>query len=429
MRKTLFFLFIIFNISFSANINDAIKAFNNKEYKKSFKIFQKLKTPKAYYYLGKQYYYGYGVKKDIKKSLEYLKKGCKLNEPKACNGLGWIYQHNKKYKNIPLAVKYFKKACNELKYGTSCNYLGVIYHRQKDYKNAVKYYKFACDLNDSWGCSDLGWHYEHGKGVGKDLDLAKEYFQKACNLKKKFCVNLGYFYEKQKNDYKKAFKYYKIACDNNGSMGCNNLAWMYLDGRGVEKNIHKGYIYAKKAYDLNPKNTLNLGYYYEHYAHDYQKALKLYKIECNNNNNNLGSVGCSNISSLNLSGKIKNANLDKAKFYAQKAIKIDPTNDSAYNDLGVYYNKTNNFKFAFDNFSKACELNNKYGCYNLAGLYEKGKGVNKNISKAIKYYKKSCDLNYAKSCAYLGSLYKNQNDYKKATFYYKKAYNIIKSGE
>ena len=77
-----------------------------------------MKIPKAYYYLGKQYYYEYGVKKDIKKSPEYLKKGCKLNKPKACNGLEWIYQHNKKYKNIPLAVKYFKKACNELKYGT-----------------------------------------------------------------------------------------------------------------------------------------------------------------------------------------------------------------------------------------------------------------------------------------------------------------------
>jgi len=323
MKKLTFLL--IFSFLF-ANINEAIEAFKHKNYKKSFEMFSKIKSPKAYYYLAKHYYYGYGVKKNINKALKYAQIACNENEPNSCNGAGWIYQHDKK--DLDVALSYFLRAC-KMNLAKACNNAGIIYHNRKDYKNAVKYYKRACDLGYSWGCSNLAWHYYNGKGV--------------------------------------------------------------------EKNINMIYKYSKKAYELNNKNSLKLGYYYDKYAKDYDKAFKYYKIACDNND----SVACSNISWLVISKKIKNAKIDNAKFYAKKAIQIDPKNSNAYNDLGIYYNKVYNYKLAYENFKKACELDNKYGCYNLAGLYEKGNGVNKNISKAIELYKKSCILNYAKSCNYL----------------------------
>jgi len=157
------------------------------------------------------------------------------------------------------------------------------------------------------------------------------------------------------------------------------------------------YKYAKKAYELNNKNSLKLGYYYDKYAKDYDKAFKYYKIACDNND----SVACSNISWLVISKKIKNAKLDDAKFYAKKAMQIDPKNSSAYNDLGIYYNKIYNYKLAYENFKKACDMNNSWGCSNLAWFYKNGKVVKANEIEAFKYYKKACNLdsyNNFKSC-------------------------------
>jgi len=129
--KRLTFL-LIFSFLF-ANINEAIEAFKHKDYKKSFEMFSKIKSPKAYYYLAKQYYYGYGVKKDINKALKYAQIACNKNEPNGCNGAGWIYQHDKK--DLDVALSYFLRAC-KMNLSKACNNAGIIYHNKKDYKNA-----------------------------------------------------------------------------------------------------------------------------------------------------------------------------------------------------------------------------------------------------------------------------------------------------
>ena len=87
--KKLTFL-IIFSFLF-ANINEAIEEFKQKNYKKSFEMFSKIKSPKAYYYLAKHYYYGYGVKKDINKALKYAQIACNENEHNGCNGQNFTF--------------------------------------------------------------------------------------------------------------------------------------------------------------------------------------------------------------------------------------------------------------------------------------------------------------------------------------------------
>lgn len=39
----------------------------------------------------------------------------------------------------------------------------------------------ACDRGNTSACFDLGIMYVRGKGVGKDVDRAKELFEKACH--------------------------------------------------------------------------------------------------------------------------------------------------------------------------------------------------------------------------------------------------------
>jgi len=374
MKKLTFLL--IFSFLF-ANINEAIEAFKHKNYKKSFEMFSKIKSPKAYYYLAKHYYYGYGVKKDINKALKYTQIACNEGEGNACYGVGWIYQHDK-----------------------------------KDLDVALSYYIRACRMNIAKACYGVGLIYQYDK---EDLDVALSYFLRACKMYlAKACNKAGIIYYNKK-DYKNAVKYYKRACDLGHSWGCSNLAWHYNYGKGVEKNIEMIYKYAKKAYELNNKNSLKLGYYYDKYVKDYDKAFKYYKIACDNNN----SVACSNISGLIVSKKIKNAKLGDAKFYAKKAMQIDPKNSSAYNDLGIYYNKIYNYELAFKNYKIACDMNNSWGCSNLAWFYSNGKYVAKDKAIALKYYEKSCKLGNKESCEklviYGYEIYK-KNDYPKAAF-------------
>lgn len=51
-------------------------------------------------------------------------------------------------------------------------------------KEAVKYYRISCNLNDSYGCGQLGFMYERGRGVSQDAYQAVKYYQKACDLGK-----------------------------------------------------------------------------------------------------------------------------------------------------------------------------------------------------------------------------------------------------
>jgi hypothetical protein len=46
---------------------------------------------------------------------------------------------------------------------------------------ALQLYKQGCDGGDLQGCSNLGWLYEKGAGVSKDLTRARELYKQACD--------------------------------------------------------------------------------------------------------------------------------------------------------------------------------------------------------------------------------------------------------
>lgn len=56
------------------------------------------------------YEYGNGVAKSIKSSLSLFERGCALNDGKACNSAGFLYEYGKGIKqNKGTAAKYFEK--------------------------------------------------------------------------------------------------------------------------------------------------------------------------------------------------------------------------------------------------------------------------------------------------------------------------------
>jgi len=92
------------------------------------------------------------------------------------------------------------------------------------------------------------------------------------------------------------------------------------------------------------------------------------------------------------------------------------------NRQGLEAYKQGNYKIAAEHFKKVCDRGFAGGCYNLGILYDMGKGVQQNYSKAAELYtkalqqnyskaaelfKKACDGGIAKGCYNLSILYHN----------------------
>ncbi|WP_437342425.1 tetratricopeptide repeat protein [Helicobacter pylori] len=61
---------------------------------------------------------------------------------------------------------------------------------------------------------------------------------------------------------------------------------------------------------------------------------------------------------------------------------------------GVEKNLTKAYQF----YSKACELEDGRGCGALVVLYINGQGVEKNLTKAVQFYSKACKLGDQEAC-------------------------------
>ncbi|HEC1763856.1 TPA: sel1 repeat family protein [Campylobacter lari] len=79
-------------------------------------------------------------------------------------------------------------------------------------------------------------------------------------------------------------------------------------------------------------------------------------------------------------------------------------------------------------YNKACSLNSFHACFDLGVIYEKGQVVSKNNFKAVEFYKKACDMNYKEGCNSLGFMYENgrgiRKDTSKALEYFGKACDL-----
>lgn len=102
----------------------------------------------------------------------------------------------------------------------------------------------------------LGAAYESGRGIKRDLAEAIKWLGKSAkqgNPDAQFL--LGQMYENAEGfsqNYVRAAEWYRIACedrpDRGGTgQGCNQLGLLYLEGKGVERNLVEAYKYFKIA--------------------------------------------------------------------------------------------------------------------------------------------------------------------------------------
>ena len=95
---------------------------------------------------------------------------------------------------------------------------------------------------------NLGWLYQNGQGVPKDLGKAAELYQKAADQGDG--AALGWLYQNGQGvpkDLGKAAELYQRAADQGYAFAQNNLGWLYENGQGVPKDLAKAAELYQKA--------------------------------------------------------------------------------------------------------------------------------------------------------------------------------------
>lgn len=297
----------------------------------------------------------------------------KAGDKQALWKLGNIYTKGK-HKDIKKAILYFEKAVSlgdtKYAYRLTDYYLCQTCEDGKynDIKKGISHLKRLIKLGEYENYIILGRLYQYkNKGVNKDLQKAKKYYQKAINHGiKRANFNLGtlYFsYDKHKTDdiieldYKKAFNYFKASefFDNSTDNLRRNyeathiLGICYMNGYGVEKDEDMALKYF--LLESNPCSAYYIGRIMQN-KKEYKKALKAYEK----------SAKCGIRDSLN--------------------------------SLGILYEKgwgtKKDVKKALEYYQKAYKNGSTAAAYNIALLYHFGEeGIKKDIEKAKNWYKKS----------------------------------------
>lgn len=154
-----------------------------------------------------------------------------------CASVGRFYRIAGHYRD---AIPYYEKA---IALGNDSGYAGLAttYYELQDYYNAKKYIEIACntgngDLVQAESCYNLWLMYDLGKGVRQDYHKANKLWKKACDMKNgDACNNLGALYyngQGVRQNLSIAKQYFGKACDLGEQVGCNN--YKLLNSQGVQ---------------------------------------------------------------------------------------------------------------------------------------------------------------------------------------------------
>jgi len=141
--------------------------------------------------LGVLYEFGTGAPKDPMVAVELYRKGCDGGDARGCESLAWIVAKGN-VATVPSdadalqrAIALYQEACGggDARY---CYYFGKIFEFgnevvARDPARALELTTKACDAGHGPACYDLARKYESGKGVSKDLALARGLYKKACD--------------------------------------------------------------------------------------------------------------------------------------------------------------------------------------------------------------------------------------------------------
>jgi TPR repeat protein len=136
-------------------------------------------------------------------------------------------------------------------------YMGFLFENglgvDRDMKTAFRYYRKAADLDHGKSWTKIGTFYAKGFGVNRDPKAAIMAYEKAVKLVDDEAMNiLGIIYEEGIDvpmNFEKAFQYYLTAAELGNAKAKLNLGLMFERGR-IEKNIEEAVTCYVEAADM-----------------------------------------------------------------------------------------------------------------------------------------------------------------------------------
>lgn len=171
-------------------------------------------------------------------------------------GTEYEYGLNGRHVSLIKAYAYYKAAADEKYTNAECK-MGEIFvskyypfndkaKSDKYYSKAIKAYKKRVE-SDGKACHELGYMYQLGLGVDKNLETAKFYYKSGAMLGEKNAAwRLGVIY-KDEMEYTEAYQYLLKAAEGGQGMAMYELAKLYENGLGTPYNKDKAIEWYKKC--------------------------------------------------------------------------------------------------------------------------------------------------------------------------------------
>ncbi|PKC10767.1 kinase-like protein [Rhizophagus irregularis] len=135
------------------------------------------------------------------------------------------------------------------------------YGTVKNEKLAFEYYEKLANKESSMGIFKIGYFYDVGIWVKKDLEKAAHLYEKAAELGNRSAQhNLALMYrngEGVDRDYNKSFKLSEQSAEGECKEGINGLGYCYSNGIGTSVNKQKAFELYQKAADLGDMHAQN----------------------------------------------------------------------------------------------------------------------------------------------------------------------------
>lgn len=258
---------------------------------------------------------------------------------------------------------------------------------------------------------NLGWMYDKGDGVPKDVTKAVKWYQKAAAQGQMLAqFKLGWIYDKGDGfprDAAKAVEWYQKSAAQGYASAQYSLGGMYYKGDGAPKDAAKAAEWFQKAATQDHAGAqYNLGsmyYYGDGVPKDAAKAVEWYqKAAAQGNASAQGNLGV-----MYAAGEGVPKDAAKAVEWYQKA--AAQGNASAQANLAVAYatgeGVPKDAAMAVEWWQKAAEQGHASAQFFLGVKYEEGDGVPKDATRAVGWYQKAAAQGDALAQANLGIMY------------------------
>ncbi len=222
--------------------------------------------------------YGDGVGVDYSAAAKLYDRACSAGDALGCFREGALYDRRPGLpRDYAAAAKLYDRACRGGEVD-GCNNLGALalagHGERADAARARAIYEDACKNGSVVACGNLGDLLAAGRGGPPDVARAGSLWEQACTRSGTYCVRLGDALSgagplpkdavRSVAAYQAGLKILAAQCNVGMGDRCDDLAWLFHDGRATPRDDAQALAYEKKGCDLrSPMACNHLGLFLE----------------------------------------------------------------------------------------------------------------------------------------------------------------------